>query len=142
MMGGANPRAVSNAVNDQDAASGNSDDLSDLLWAFGQFLDHDVDFTEFGVAFGSENIAIPEDDDLFLGNSCTSIHFDRSECIGGMTEPREQTNSITAFIDGSNVYGSDEDTANSLRSFTDGLMATTQDGQMLPLSSNGSICPS
>ena len=35
---------------------------------------------------------------------------------------RQQFNSITSFIDGSNIYGSDEDTAGRLRTGRDGLL--------------------
>ena len=33
----------------------------------------------------------------------------------GMTSVREQMNGITAFVDASNVYGSDDETVTSLR---------------------------
>ena len=44
-------------------------------------------------------------------------------------------NGITAFIDGSNVYGSDQTTANELRTGSQGLLKVTQIGshEMLPL---------
>lgn len=47
------------------------------------------------------------------------------------------TNLLLLTTDGSVVYGSDEATANSLRTFTDGLMKTSQDGQMLPEGPDG-----
>ena len=46
--------------------------------------------------------------------------------------PREQVNSITAYIDGSNVYGSDQDRADFLRTFSDGELKTT-------LATNGEV---
>lgn len=44
---------------------------------------------------------------------------------------RTNVNVITAWIDGSQVYGSDKDTANSLRSFQNGKLLTS-DGNLLP----------
>ena len=47
-------------------------------------------------------------------------------------KPRHQLNSITAFIDASNVYGSDEDRNGMLRDDTDDAMLATSVGNMLP----------
>ncbi len=44
---------------------------------------------------------------------------------------REQMNGITAFIDGSNVYGSDNETAARLRTFHNGQLLTSS-GSLLP----------
>ena len=47
-----------------------------------------------------------------------------SICTETASSPREQFNGITAFIDGSNIYGSDEATSSGLREFSDGLLKT------------------
>ena len=37
---------------------------------------------------------------------------------------RQQLNELTAFIDGSTVYGSDEENASVLRTYNDGLLVS------------------
>jgi peroxidase len=62
------------------------------------------------------------DDTCSSGTCCHS--FTRSDSICADSTHREQFNIITAFVDGSNVYGSDQETSNKLRVLTDGLMKT------------------
>ena len=69
--------------------------------------------------------------DRFFQDKTACLPFSRSEAIcqeGG----REQFNLITAFVDGSNVYGSDDRTAEGLRTKTDGLLRTHELGPTLP----------
>ncbi len=54
----------------------------------------------------------------------------------GVDTVRQQINGITAFIDGSMIYGSDDDTAASLRSFAGGRLLTSE-GDLLPLDESG-----
>ncbi|MBT5050703.1 MAG: peroxiredoxin [Rhodospirillaceae bacterium] len=125
-------RAVSNAVSAQSGPTLNSKGATDFLWQWGQFLDHDIDLTHTGAI--PAPIPIPTGDPVFdpQGTGVQVMSFTRSE---GSGSPRQQANSITAFIDASNVYGSDAATANSLRAFSNGLMKVTAsaNGDLLPL---------
>ena len=62
------------------------------------------------------------------GGKCHS--FTRSDSVCTTAGIREQVNAITAFIDGSQVYGSDKKAASKLRIFKDGLLKTN-DNQTL-----------
>ena len=134
-------REISNALS---AANPDGDvsqrDLSSFAFAWGQFLDHDIDLSlepeneEDAVAF---DIAVPVGDPLFdpFGSGEETIHLTRSAIAEGtgtsIGNPAEQVNAITAWIDGSQVYGSDQQTADSLREFVGGRMLITDDG-LLP----------
>ena len=149
-------RAISNAVMEQTITTRNARDLSDFVWAWGQFIDHDIVAT----AGGSESfsIALPENDKLVqmnlpecepVGDEFTGIQYDsqgriiqnpirqtpsnnlvftRSLGINDASGVRQQLNNTTAFLDGSVVYGSDETRAQQLRSFTDGKLKIESNG--------------
>ncbi len=130
-----NPRTISNTLFAQEGLLNDPVGLSDYTWVFGQFIDHDVTLTD--VPQESMPISVPAGDpqfDPFFFGSVV-IPFQRNAPRPGtgfgVGNPRNYDNEITAYIDGSGVYGSDESRASWLRSFTDGKMKIST-GNLLP----------
>ena len=137
-----NPRAISNAIFNQNTDTGNEDNLSSFVFTWAQFLDHDITFSK-GARTEPANISLPPNEPSFT----TDITFNRSAIFPGtgVFNAREQENELTAWIDGSQVYGSDTDRANWLRTFTDGKLKMSS-GNLLPFNTlngekNGTIDP-
>jgi hypothetical protein len=108
MVSGPSARYVSNRVfNDVNQNLFSENGVTQFAWTWGQFLDHD-----FGLRVetpdASANIAFNARDPLetFM-NSFGVIGFDRTPAAPGtgVTSPRQQLNTISSFIDASNVYG-------------------------------------
>ena len=111
-------RAVSNAVAAQSARTYNAAGASSYLWQWGQFIDHDIDLTEAHVPPESFGIPVPADDPDFA--PAPFIGLDRSTWTWAADafDPaprRQQLNQITAWLDASMVYGSDDVRAVALR---------------------------
>jgi len=130
-MGGENrpsAREISNVLCDEPITNFNARELSAFVYVWGQFLDHDISLTPQGTT-EYIGISLPDDEPLFEYD----IPFYRSEVHEGtgITNPREQTNLVTAWIDASMVYGSDSARAAWLRTFNNGKMKTST-GDLLP----------
>jgi hypothetical protein len=121
----ANPVDPSQDLNTVDAMS-----LSDFGYAFGQFIDHDLDLTPTNPNETLQILADPNDPSR-MGNQT----FDRSvydPATGTSTSnPRQQVNAVTSYLDLSNVYGSTQQVAGALRTFSGGRLKTSP-GDMLP----------
>ena len=110
-----NPRVVSNNIHKNISGNvPNSLGLTDSVWQFLQLLDHEIDLTEptsgeTAHIITPTVIVDPEED-----YPSRIIEFTRSGFIAG-SDPREQPNQISSYIDATNVYGYTTDRAYALR---------------------------
>lgn len=142
-VGMPNPRTISNIVNSQGETTPNPARASDLLWQWGQFVDHDIDLTDGANPANIANIAIPPGDSYFdpYWTGAVTLSFNRSlydtSSGTGSDNPRQQLNEITGWIDASNVYGSDPQRAAALRSNDGTGQLRTSAGNLLPYNTTG-----
>ncbi len=132
------PRDISNLVVSQDRSQPNSKGASDYLWMWGQFLDHDVVETPGADPTEAFDIRVPAGDPWFdpMGSGTATIPLNRStyDLVAGV---RQQINLITAYIDASNVYGSDHERAEELRTLDGTGRLKTSAGDLLPYNDAG-----
>ncbi|MEM9541576.1 MAG: peroxidase family protein [Cyanobacteria bacterium P01_E01_bin.42] len=131
-----NARTISNTLSQQNEDTSELRGLTNLIWVFGQFLDHDLSLTpdtgdrplSIPVPIGDPhldpqgigNVTIPINDTVFIEGTGTDPN-----------NPRQLPNRITPWLDGSNIYGSDEERSHWLRSFERGKLKTSA-GNLLP----------
>nr|MDJ0972975.1 peroxidase family protein [Planctomycetota bacterium] len=136
-----NPRAISNAVSAQTSAPANSVGASDMFWLWGQFLDHDIDLTEGATPPEPFHVQVPTGDlhfdPLNFGNVILPFMRSIYDVATGTNNPRQQTNAITAWIDGSAVYGSDAVRQNALRTNDGTGRMRTSAGDLPPFNTGG-----
>ncbi len=133
-----NVRDISNAIASQDEPILNEKLATDMVWQWGQFLDHDMSLTSATIPDEPFPISIPTGDPVFdpqaSGTQTMSINRSIYDHETGMTadHPRQQMNQITAFIDASMVYGSDAVRARALRTNDGTGRLKTSPGNLLP----------
>lgn len=131
-----NPRMVSNTIFLQNTMTNDPRGVSAFAWGWGQFIDHDLTLVP-DHPFEKVNIPIPAFDPFFdpTGTGTAIIPLKRSDydpTTGTSTaNPRVHINAITAYLDGSAVYGSDSARATWLRSFSGGKLRTSA-GNLMP----------
>ena len=131
-----NPRVISNELAQQDEPINSDRGLTNFIWAFGQFVDHDLDLTPENNKVTLE-IEVPQGDPFLdpEGTGSVTIPLDETAVLKGTGldryNPSQIPNNITAWLDGSNIYGSDLDRANFLRTFSDGQLKVSADN-LLP----------
>ena len=135
-------RAISNALaaHPEDEEVPSAAHLSAFAYLWGQFIDHDLDLTTAASPPEPFNIAVPTGDEQFdpLGTGDQVIRLNRSKYAAGtgVTAARQQVNDITAYLDGSMIYGSDSARAAALREFVGGRLLTSA-GNLLPYNTAG-----
>ncbi len=132
-----NPRTLSLRISTDNSAT---TAIWNHIWTtFGQFLTHDI--TETSVTTNDDgskpscSSCTETDDDCLsisllatdsLGVTCMPfVRSSASFSLDCSSTQRQQLNLITSFIDASNVYGSSEEISNSLRSFSNGELLTS-----------------
>jgi hypothetical protein len=135
-----NPRTISGKLLDQGDTSVPVDyGQSSFLWAWSQFIYHDMSLTLPNFPEEAFNINVPEDDQLFCSKREGErfIPLNRSEYINHFSGVRQQINRVSSFIDGSMIYGSDSLRANALR-LNDGTgRLRTSSHNLLPFNNFG-----
>lgn len=141
-------REISNVLATADVDGTTSErNLTSFVFAWGQFLDHDITLSlspESSDDAESFDIEVPTGDVYFdpFGTGEETIHLTRSliaEGTGTSTDnPAQQENAITAWVDGSQVYGSDQETSDALREFVGGRLLISDDG-LLPTDEDGNL---
>ena len=124
-----------------------------MMMQWGQFLDHDITLAPeahdgcltCAVTGNCEPIRIPENDPVFgNGKGSTNdgkcIAFRRSLPVcnprPNTLYPREQINTLTSYVDGSQVYGSNVTIAKFLRSGNNGQLRVTNENLEFTVNDN------
>ena len=116
-------RVISNAFCKQTTCDAtNAFNVSSLLYAYGQFVDHDISFQATGLKFTETlNIDVPAGDVWTTALPFTRAVFASAKPVFA-NEPVNQVNFVTGFMDCSQVYSSDDKRADHLRAKTGGLL--------------------
>lgn len=137
--GGDRPSArhISNVIFAQNEPHPNKKNASAIFWLWGQFLDHDLGLTTEAHPVEPFPIAVPAGDPYFDPQNTGTKVIPLTRAVydpatgTDPSNPRQQINQISSFIDASNVYGSTDDRCSWLRYGEHGKLKSSM-GHMLP----------
>src|SRR5262249_31230084 len=142
MVGGPSPRFISNRIfNDIGQNIFSENDISQWGWAWGQFIDHDIGLRdERELAGDHAPMPFSSSDPLeSFKNDLGVLDFFRTPAAPGTgvrtsrgAVVRQEANSLTSFIDASQVYGVDNTRLDALRGGRDGNPANDGASLVLP----------
>lgn len=122
---------ISDTVCTQDGVVKNEKGLSDYMWAWGQFLDHELDLSP---EESSEEFPIPLPNGQHIPFARSIYDRSTGTQIGN---PRQQLNVLSSFIDAGNVYGTNVARAATLRAFDGTGKLKIGDDGLLPKNPGG-----
>src|SRR5262249_58208195 len=108
MVSGPSPRYISNRIfNDVGQNLFSENNISQWGWAWGQFIDHDIGLRDETPAEEADMSYDKHDKLEDISNDVGSVAFARTPAAPetGVISPRRQINTLSSFIDGSQVYG-------------------------------------
>jgi peroxidase len=130
-----NPRTISNVIAGGTGAKGQNADTTEpyasaWMYVFGQFVDHDIDLESTPMDSAAIDITVPDDDPGFTPG--TTIAMTRDD-----RDPNTNTivNTVAGDLDLSQLYGSTDDIAASLRN-ADGTLQSSDNGLALPVAND------
>jgi peroxidase len=123
---GPSARLISDVIMAGDPNLPDPGGRSAFMYAFGQFVDHDIDLnlSQTPNASNTLSIVVPAGDPFFTPGTTIDITRGQVDPANG-----KAVNAITSFLDLSQVYGSDAATAASLRN-ADGTLITSAGGNL------------
>ncbi|KAM5172929.1 dual oxidase 1-like isoform 2-T2 [Mantella aurantiaca] len=134
-----NPREISNALTEGQSSSLSPRNLTVMAVFFGNQVLSEIVSTDMPACPAEFlNIDIPLGDPVFdpENKSNVVLPFQRvqwySDTGKSPNSPRTQVNSVTAWIDGSSIYGPSHSWSDALRSFSGGKLASGPNGLFPP----------
>jgi len=135
-----NPRTISITISVPTSTNVLEFNITHLYALFGQFLTHDITGVSTSTDSDGTEIDCPctstdesclgidwPSNDAYLNQTC--LNFTRSSAafpsFNCTSSYREQLNLVSSFIDGSQIYGLDSTRASELRTFSKGLLKTS-----------------
>lgn len=133
----ASARTISNTICHQDSFMANEKGLSDFVWTWGQFLDHDMMLSVAATPAEVIPIEVPLCDAEFDPNCVGTVTMPLRRAEYDVTtgtsvsNPRTHVNRTTSFIDASVIYGTEAFRLAWMRTYQDGKMKVSLD-DLLP----------